>query len=152
MEPTLQVYKIHPDATLPFRALPESIGYDISAYLKTNEGRNSTKMVPAQHTISIPCGLVVLAPAGFSLLVCSRSGLALRGVFVANSPGVIDPDYVGELKVLLCNTSWEPAYIKHEDRIAQLLVIPRPLTPPIEEITLLPSTERGTRGFGSTGP
>lgn len=149
--PVLQVFKIHPDAQLPFRALPESIGYDISAYLKTQEDRPSTKMLAAQSTTTLSCGLVVLAPPGYCLLVCSRSGLAMRGVFVANAPGIIDPDYVGELKVLLCNTSWEPIHVRHEDRIAQLLVIPRPLTPSVEEIGLLPETNRGAKGFGSTG-
>ena len=147
----LQFYRLKADALPPKRQLPNSIGYDIHAYLKTESGRTSHKSIAPQSTCSISTGLVLLAPPGHCLLVCSRSGLAKSSVFVANAPGVVDPDYVGELQILLCNTGWEPYHVRHEDRIAQLLILPRPATPEIAETEQLPNSDRGSRGFGSTG-
>lgn len=139
------------DARLPQRALEESIGYDVYAYLRTESGRESSRLIPPQGTISLPTGIVVRPPPGYCVLVCSRSGLATRSIFVANAPGVIDPDYVGELRILLFNGGWEPHWVKHEDRVAQLLLFPIPDLPPVREIDKLPTTLRGERGFGSTG-
>lgn len=149
--PVLSVFKLQPDAALPRRAMEGSIGYDIEAYIKTGSGRDSTKTLGPQQTFAFPTGLVVLPPAGHSILVCTRSGLGMGGVIVTNAPGVIDPDYTGELKILLTNVGWEPFYVKHGYRIAQLLIIPRPATPDVVTIETLPATERADRGFGSTG-
>jgi len=144
---------MHPEAVLPKRALENSVGYDIAAHLLTESGRPSSKIIPAQATAMIPTGLVLIPPEGGFLLVCSRSGLAARGVFVANAPGVVDPDYTGEVKVLLVNTSFESHHVCHGDRIAQLLILPLPFLREVEEIALsdLPKTPRGPAGFGSTG-
>lgn len=150
-EQYLQVFRLRKEANLPRRALSKSVGFDVEAFLLTESGRPSTKIIPPQCTISISTGVVVLPPAGFSILVCSRSGMAAAGLIVANAPGVIDPDYTGELKVLLCNTSWESRHVKHQDRVAQLLIIPCPIPSPVLEINALPQSERGPRGFGSTG-
>lgn len=128
-----------------------SVGYDLFACIKTESGRDSTRIIPAQHTVAIGCGVSLVPPRGCFLLVCSRSGLASHGVFVANAPGVIDPDYTGEVMVLLFNGGWQPYYVKHGDRIAQILVMLCPLTPTINPITELPQTDRGNHGFGSTG-
>lgn len=147
----LKVFRLHPDAALPRRALLESIGYDIEAHLKTEGNRPSHRIIGPQCTVSIPTGLCILPPDGYCLLVCSRSGMASSGIVVANAPGVIDPDYTGEVRVLLCNSGWETHHVKDGDRIAQILVIPRPLTPSIEVLNILPRTERGAAGFGSTG-
>jgi len=150
---TLQVCRLHPEAILPKRALEFSVGYDISAHMLTESGRPSSRIIPAQSTSMIPTALVCIPPEGGFLLVCSRSGLASRGVFVANAPGVVDPDYTGEVKVLLVNTSFESHHVCHGDRIAQLLILPLPFLREVEEITVadLPKTPRGASGFGSTG-
>jgi len=83
-------------------------------------------------------------------MVCSRSGLASRGIFVANAPGIVDPDYTGEIKVILFNGSQEPHYVRQGDRIAQVLIIPF-FEPGFAEVDRFPPTERGERGFGSSG-
>src|SRR6266498_3244450 len=100
---TLQVYKLHPDAALPRRALPESIGFDIEAYRKTENGRPSHYIIGPQQTVLISTGIIALAPPAHAILVCSRSGMAARGIIVSNAPGVVDTDYTGEIKVLLTN-------------------------------------------------
>lgn len=80
-----------------------------------------------------------------------RSGLALRhGITVPNSPGTIDPDYRGEIRVILLNLGSEPVTFQRGDRVAQLLFTPF-LTPTLVEVDTLPPTGRGERGFGSTG-
>jgi len=147
----LLYFRFAADALPPIRALPNSIGYDVHAYLKTESGRSTHKSIGAQMTCAVRTGICVIPPPNHCILVCSRSGLAAKGVFVANAPGVIDPDYTGELIVLLCNTGWDLYHVRHEDRIAQLLLLPRPATPEVAEATHLPGTDRGGRGFGSTG-
>jgi dUTP pyrophosphatase len=87
---------------------------------------------------------------GHVILVCSRSGFAVRGIFVANAPGIVDPDYTGEIQVILFNGSTEPHYVKHGDRIAQVLVVPF-LANDIVEVDAFDTTARGDKGFGSTG-
>jgi len=83
-------------------------------------------------------------------MVVSRSGLAGIGVFVTNAPGIIDPDYRGEIKVLLYNGGFQAHYVQHGDRIAQLIIAPFvPAT--CREVQLLTETARGEAGFGSTG-
>ena len=145
----LQVYRITSDATLPTRAYDSSAAYDLYASLR-REGRDFTTTIPPRGNRVIGTGLVMLAPPGHVLLICSRSGLAVRSVFVTNAPGVIDPDYVGEIKVILYNGGLEPHYVKHGDRIGQALVLPLPNVQ-LVETSKLPDSERGSRGFGSTG-
>ena len=100
----------------------------------------------------IPTGLVVIAPPGFYIEVFSRSGFAKDSIMVANAPGLIDPDYIGEIKVLLYNGGHSSIYIEHGMRIAQLVVKRLDLISyDVEEITSLPRTLRGDSGFGSTG-
>jgi dUTP pyrophosphatase len=90
-------------------------------------------------------------PAGFECQVRPRSGLALKyGITLPNSPGTIDPDYRGEVKVILQNSGSEPVRIERGERIAQL-VFARFETPRVEEAPTLTASERGTGGFGSTG-
>lgn len=146
----VQVRRLYKDAMLPFRAMGNSIGLDVSAYLKTETGRHNSMLIPACSTRAVPTGLCLFAPQGHTLLVCSRSGMATRSMFVANAPGVVDPDYTGEIIVLLFNGGMEAQYVRHEDRIAQVLVVPLPYVPCVE-VGELPKTERGDKGFGSTG-
>lgn len=103
------------------------------------------------ETRAVATGLVMELPAGIECQVRPRSGLALReGVIVPNAPGTIDPDYRGELKVLLRNLSDSDVPLTRGERIAQL-VFARFETPEVEEAGELADTARGTGGFGSTG-
>jgi dUTP pyrophosphatase len=108
-------------------------------------------LVESMERRAIPTGLAMAIPAGFEGQVRPRSGLALRrGLSMPNSPGTIDADYRGELKVLVINLGSEPIEITRGMRIAQLLICPVAQA----QITLvddLDSTARGTGGFGSTG-
>lgn len=149
----LKVTRLHSDAKLPRLATPESIGADVYAYLKSESGREIKMVVPPGVTRMIPTGIIVVAQPPFSVLVCSRSGLAKDSIFVLNAPGVVDPDYRGEIKILLHNASAQNHWVEHNDRIAQLLLVPVPI-PSISESELdlrhLESA-RGEAGFGSTG-
>lgn len=147
---TLEVLFLKPDARDPLRAYAHSAGYDLHAYLKNDAGRPMTATIAPHTTKLLGTGLALRPPYAHLLLICSRSGLAARGVFVANAPGVVDPDYTGEIKVALFNGGLEPLYVKHEDRIAQAIIVPFS-TPPLVTVTMFPRTQRGDHGFGSTG-
>ncbi len=149
----LKVTRIHPDAKLPRLATPESIGADVYAYLRSENGRPLKKVIPPGMTMMIPTGIVAIAQPPFSLLVCSRSGLATTSIFVANAPGVVDPDYRGEIKILLHNAGLQNHWVEHDHRIAQLILVPIPIPDVSEsELDLRHLTSiRGDAGFGSTG-
>ncbi len=100
---------------------------------------------------AIPTGLRMEIPVGYEAQIRPRSGLALeKGITCLNSPGTIDSDYRGEIKIILVNLGDEPFTVRHGDRIAQMVIAPCCRV----DFTLrdsLPETERGSRGFGSTG-
>ena len=99
----------------------------------------------------VPTGVAIAVPEGVAGLVVPRSGLAARhGLSVVNGPGLIDPNYRGEVKVVLVNLGAEPYEGQAGDRIAQLLLVPC-LTPDVEVVAGLAETERGAAGFGSSG-
>jgi dUTP pyrophosphatase len=99
----------------------------------------------------IPTGLSVALPVGYEAQVRPRSGLALKhGIGIVNSPGTIDADYRGEIRVLLVNLSTEPFVVQDGERIAQL-VVARHETIEWQPVAALDVTERGTGGYGSTG-
>lgn len=101
--------------------------------------------------VAVPTGLFLAIPKGYELQVRSRSGLSLKhGIVVVNSPGTIDADYRGELKVLVANISNEIYKIQDGDRIAQL-VVAKCEHAEWEEVSQLDETERGEGGFGHTG-
>lgn len=101
--------------------------------------------------VAVPTGLYVALPNGFEMQVRSRSGLSLKhGIVAINSPGTIDADYRGEIKVLIANMSNEPYEIKDGDRIAQLLIAKHERAE-WNEVAELSETERGAGGFGHTG-
>ena len=107
-------------------------------------------LAPGERRL-VPTGIAVALPAGCCGLVLPRSGLAARhGVGVVNGPGLIDPNYRGEVKVVLINHSSEPFSADAGDRIAQLLVVPF-AAPVVEVVSELSATERGEGGFGSSG-
>lgn len=130
---------------LPEYATPGSAGMDLKA--------NTTEPIvlkPLERQM-IPTGLYIALPEGYSGDVQPRSGMVAKyGVTVANSPGLCDPDYRGEIKVILVNLSNENFVINPGDRIAQL-VIRRYERIEWDEVSTLDVTERGEGGFGSTG-
>lgn len=100
---------------------------------------------------AVASGFSVAIPEGYEIQVRPRSGLALKhGITVPNTPGTIDSDYRGELKVIVINHGTEPFPIHRGDRIAQLVLAPVTLAE-WQEVAELDETERGTGGFGSTG-
>lgn len=130
---------------LPAYATPLSAGMDIRANL--NE---SITLLPLQRCL-VPTGLYFALPEGYEAQIRPRSGLAFKqGITVLNSPGTIDADYRGELKVLLVNLSDSPFVIEDGERIAQMIVARHEQAAwvPVET---LDDTERGEGGFGHTG-
>lgn len=129
----------------PAYATAQSAGMDLKANLE-----ESVTIGPLERAM-VPTGLHIALPAGFEAQVRPRSGLAAkRGITVLNTPGTIDADYRGEIKVILVNLSNEPFEIVPGERIAQM-VIARHETVEWEEVEVLDETDRGQGGFGSTG-
>lgn len=107
--------------------------------------------VPPGGRALVPTGLRIALPDGYEMQVRPRSGLALKhGITLPNSPGTVDEDYRGEVGVILLNTGSEPFEIARGDRIAQAVFAPVTRAE-WEEVVVLPETQRGTGGFGSTG-
>lgn len=111
---------------------------------------NVDAVIPSGEWMAIGTGLRIAIPTGFVGQVCPRSGLAMRGITVLNAPGIIDPDYRGEVKVILINHSTQEYYVKKGDRIAQL-IFTTALQATLLKADNLPETQRGEMGFGSTG-
>jgi dUTP pyrophosphatase len=122
---------------------------DGSAGLDLNASEDT--VIPPGRWSVVSTGLFLEIPQGYAGLVCPRSGLAAKfGVTVLNSPGVIDSDYRGEVKVLLINHSAEEYSVKKGDRIAQIIFMPTPRVALLSTGSLT-DTDRGAGGFGSTG-
>jgi len=140
----LKFKKLHPDAKIPSYATSGSAGMDIRSIEDVTIGPNRTMIVST--------GIAADIPDGYEIQVRPRSGLALKhGITVLNTPGTIDSDYTGEIKVILHNVRDEAYKVNKGDRIAQL-VIGRVIKLPIEEVDeITKKTERGSGGFGSTG-
>jgi len=134
----------NPDLPLPSRATEHAAGYDIRS------AEDAVTLQPGEIRL-VRTGLVMELPEGVECQVRPRSGLALKhGVTLPNSPGTIDPDYRGELRVIMQNLGPEPVTLERGERIAQL-VFARFEAPEMAETSELSSTERGDGGFGSTG-
>ena len=130
---------------LPDYATPQSAGMDLLAATEAE-----TAVVPGERVI-VPTGIAIALPEGFEAQVRPRSGLAAKhGLTVLNSPGTVDADYRGEIKVILANTSAESFLIVRGMRIAQLVIAPVVRADWVE-VNQLPQSERGDGGFGSTG-
>jgi len=140
--PELKVKRLHADALLPAYKHPGDAGMDLSAL-------EAVTLEPGE-IVAVPTGLAFAIPNGYVGLVHPRSGLAARGLTVANAPGTIDAGYRGEVKVLLINLGSEPFAISKGDRIAQLVVQAVAFLPLVESANL-DDTVRGSGGFGSTG-
>lgn len=130
---------------LPHYQTPLSAGMDVRANIE-----RSVVIEPLQRAL-IPTGLYVELPAGFEIQIRPRSGLAAKyGITVLNSPGTIDADYRGEIRIILVNLSDQPFEIKSGERIAQM-VVARHERVEWQPVETLSETERGAGGFGSTG-
>jgi dUTP pyrophosphatase len=138
------------------RRLPNGEGLALPAY--ATSGAAGMDVVAAEDVTlppgsrhAVATGLALAIPSGFEMQVRPRSGLALKhGISVPNTPGTIDSDYRGELKVILINHGTEPFAIRRGDRIAQLVLAPVVQASWLE-IDQLDPTDRGEGGFGSTG-
>jgi dUTP pyrophosphatase len=131
---------------MPCYETVNSAGMDLRAYLPDGE----LVIKPMQRAL-VPTGLFMEIPVGYEGQVRPRSGLAIKsGITVLNSPGTIDADYRGEVKVILINLSDTDFVIKSGDRIAQL-VIAKHEQMEVVEVETLSDTERGAGGFGHTG-
>jgi dUTP pyrophosphatase len=141
----IPIKRLDPDLPLPVQQHPDDAGYDLHA-------RESVVLAPGGGRALVPTGVAVAIPSGHAGLVLPRSGLALNhGVTCLNTPGLIDPLYRGELKVLLVNTDPETPYEIHRgDRIAQLVVTAVAMVE-WHVVDDLDTTTRDTFGFGSTG-
>lgn len=150
MTEQLRFKKLHPEAILPRRWSDDAVGWDVHAHLITDTGKRNTLLLPPRTTRNIATGLMIEPPKMHFVMVCSRSGLSSKSIVVANAPGIVDPDYRGELRILLFNGSYESYYIRHQERVAQLFLMP---VIPMEciEVTELSESPRGENGFGSTG-
>lgn len=143
--------RLHIDAQLPTRSTEGAVGYDLFAYSISETGRPNKVVLPPRATRLVQCGIAIALPPNLWAGVHSRSGLAKsHSIFVANAPGVIDPDYRGTVGVLLYNGGFESYYVQHGDRIAQL-IFHHVFHPMMEEVEELEPTERGEKGYGSTG-
>ena len=133
------------NAPLPAYQTTGAVGLDLCAAIDA-----SLTIAPGDRAL-VGTGWAIAIPEGFEGQVRPRSGLALNhGVTVLNSPGTIDPDFRGELRVLLVNHGREPFVITRGDRIAQLVIAPTTRAE-LVEMAALPATTRGGGGYGSTG-
>lgn len=122
------------------------------ADVRANLGAGEKLLIKPGQRVLIPTGLVVEIPAGYEIQVRPRSGLSFKtGLMVVNSPGTIDSDYRGEVKIIMGNLGLTDEVINHGDRVAQLVLAPVIQASFIETNDSLSETARGTGGFGSTG-
>lgn len=135
----------HFKGEIPSYATPGASGLDVRARID-----EAVVLQPGARTM-IPTGLSMEIPLGYEIQARPRSGLAItKGISLVNTPGTIDADYRGELKIILINLGQEAVTISDGERIAQLVMAPV-VQPEIELVEELSDTERGEGGFGSTG-
>ena len=135
----------HFKGALPVYETPHASGLDLRARLET-----PIHLEPGERTL-VPTGLAMEIPPGYEVQIRPRSGWAIKkGIGVPNSPGTIDADYRGEIKVALINLSKEPVEILDQDRMAQAVLAPV-FQVAFEAVEELSETQRGSGGFGSTG-
>ena len=139
------VKKFDKNIKLPDYKTSGSSGMDLVAYIKNKITINPGK------TVIIPTGIAVAIPKNYEIQIRPRSGLAAKkGITVLNTPGTIDADYRGEIKIILINLSKKSFVVKSGDRIAQMILCPV-AKGRLKEVKNLPKTIRGKGGFGSTG-
>ena len=141
----IQVKRLIKKNLLPGYETKGSSGMDLRANIKNDIYLKSKEIK------LISTGIALAIPKNFEIQIRPRSGLAAKnGISILNAPGTIDYDYRGEIKVILINHSSKKFKIKNGDRIAQMVLCPI-IKAKIEEVNILPKTNRGSGGFGSTG-
>ena len=141
----IQIKKLSNEVITPKYETLGSSGMDLAAYIEQDVVINSGDKA------LVPIGFSLSIPQGYEVQIRPRSGLAAKkGITVLNTPGTIDADYRGEIKVILINLSKDKFTIKNGERIAQMVVCPVEKVS-LEEVEELSQTNRGTGGFGSTG-
>ena len=139
------VKKFDKNIKLPTYETSGSSGMDLVAYIK-----NKITIKPGK-TAMISTGIAVAIPKNYEIQIRPRSGLAAKkGISVLNTPGTVDSDYRGEIKIILINLSKESFVVKSGDRVAQMILCPV-VRAMLSEVKNLPKTIRGKGGFGSTG-
>ncbi len=139
------VKKFDKNIKLPTYKTSGSSGMDLVAFIKKKITINPGK------TAIIPTGIAVAIPKNYEIQIRPRSGLAAKNnISVVNTPGTIDSDYRGEIKIILINLGKKSFIIKSGDRIAQMILCPI-IKGKFKEVRKLPNTVRGKGGFGSTG-
>ena len=139
------VKKLDQNIKLPFYKTPQSSGMDLMAI-----NQKQITINPGGKEI-IPTGLSVAIPKNYEIQIRPRSGLAAKkGISVLNTPGTVDSDYRGEIKIILINLSKESFVVKSGDRVAQMILCPV-VRAKLKEVKNLPKTIRDKGGFGSTG-
>ena len=139
------VKKLNPKAELPKYKTEGSSGMDLMALIE------NPITIKSQNSALIPTGLSIAIPEDMEVQIRPRSGLAAKSnISVLNTPGTIDSDYRGEIKIILFNHGKEEFTVNNNDRIAQMVLIPV-LKAEFKEVEELPKTIRGSGGFGSTG-
>jgi len=139
------VKKLDPNVELPRYKTEGSSGLDLMAFID-----HPIKILPNTSAL-VPTGISVAISNDLEIQIRPRSGLAAKSsVTVLNTPGTIDSDYRGEIKIILFNHGKEDFIIKNKDRVAQMILVPI-IKIEFEEVDELPNTIRGSGGFGSTG-
>jgi len=139
------VKKFDKSIKLPIYKTSGSSGMDLMAFIK-----NKITINPGKIAI-IPTGISVAIPKNYEIQIRPRSGLAAKkGISVLNTPGTVDSDYRGEIKIILINLSKKSFVVKSDDRVAQMILCPV-IKGELKEVKKLPRTIRGKGGFGSTG-
>ena len=139
------VKKFDKNIKLPTYKTSGSSGMDLVAYIK-----NKITIKPGK-TAMISTGIAIAIPKNYEIQIRPRSGLAAKkGISVLNTPGTVDSDYRGEIKIILINLSEESFVVKSGDRVAQMMLCPV-IKAKLKEVKNLPKTIRGKGGFGSTG-
>ena len=141
----IQIKRLNPEVKIPSYKTEGSSGMDLMAFLK-----DPITIKPKSSEL-ISTGISVAIPEDTEIQIRPRSGLAAKSnMSVLNTPGTIDSDYRGELKIILYNHGIDDFVVKNGDRIAQMVLMPV-LKASFEEVEDLPNTIRGIGGFGSTG-
>ncbi len=147
----VELKRLRPSAQsvdLPSYATPGSAGLDIRACLEPDQ---SCLTIEPGKRMAVPTGLAIALPSGTEAQIRPRSGLALKkGITCLNTPGTIDSDYRGEIKIILANLGDQTFMVRHGDRIAQMVIAPY-IRAELHLVEELGGTERGAGGFGSTG-
>ena len=141
----IQIKKLSNEVLTPKYETPGSSGMDIAAYI------DKDIIIKSGDKALVPTGFSLSIPQGYEIQIRPRSGLAVKkGITVLNTPGTIDSDYRGEIKIILINLGKDEFTVKNSERIAQMVVCPIQQVI-IEEVNELSETNRGIGGFGSTG-